>query len=70
MIAPDQVRAARALLGWSRDRLAREAGVSARTLADVESGVRQPQRATMTVIRLVLENAGVEFIAGGVRRKS
>lgn len=38
MITPAQIRAARALLGWTRQKLANESGVGHATLADYESG--------------------------------
>ena len=35
---PGQVRAARALLGWSQEELARKAGMSPRTILNLEKG--------------------------------
>lgn len=62
-ISPAQCRAARALIVWSRDRLADASGVPPRTLADFELGNTAPRRTTMDRIRTSLEDAGVEFIA-------
>ncbi|WBV44644.1 helix-turn-helix domain-containing protein [Pseudoroseomonas cervicalis] len=61
-VVPAQLRAARALLGWSRLVLAEAAGTTERTLARIESGETIPRAATMRAIRQALENAGVAFI--------
>ncbi|MFT8243963.1 helix-turn-helix domain-containing protein [Roseomonas sp. BN140053] len=57
-----QVRGARGLLGWSRERLASVSGVPIRTLDRFENGEVAPRRATLSAIRAALEAAGVEFI--------
>ena len=62
-ISSGQVRAARALLGWSQDRLVEASAVPERTLLRFELGQGEPQRRTVTAIRGALESAGVEFIA-------
>ena len=67
---PGQIRAARALLGWSREQLSEKASVAVRTLNRVETGEGEPQRRTLSAIRTALEAAGVEFTNGdapGVR---
>jgi len=61
-ITPDQVRAARALLDWSRDRLELASGVPKRTLARFEGGEAVPRQSTVVKICLALEEAGIEFI--------
>lgn len=69
-IAPAQLRAARALLDWSRDQLAEAAATTTRTLARLEAGENAPRSTTLTAIRIALEAAGVEFTNGdapGVR---
>ena len=69
MISPAQCRAARGLLDWSQQDLAREAGVGIVTIRQLEAGSTQPRRATLVVIRHALDAAGVEFIddnGGGV----
>ena len=59
-ILAEQLRVARALLGWSRNRLAAAAGVGPRSVARIETG--KPSRATVVAaIRSALEYAGVEF---------
>jgi transcriptional regulator with XRE-family HTH domain len=70
MFTPAQCRAARGLVGWSQQELARQAGVGIVTVHQLETGVSQPRRATLEVIRRALETAGVEFTNGdqpGVR---
>jgi transcriptional regulator with XRE-family HTH domain len=64
-ISVGQVRAARGLIGWSQDDLAREAKIGRATLADFESGKREPYNSTLAAIRVALESAGVEFTNGG-----
>lgn len=75
MITPEQCRAARALLDWSRKKLATMAKVSEKTIADFELGKRESYGRTLADIVKVLEKAGVVFIARngggpGVRLKS
>jgi transcriptional regulator with XRE-family HTH domain len=62
MITRAQCRAARALLEWNQQDLARRASVGIVTVHQFESGVSQPRRATLDVIRRAFESAGVEFI--------
>jgi transcriptional regulator with XRE-family HTH domain len=61
-VTPAQSRAARGLLGWSQQDLADKAAVGIATVYQLESGKSAPRRATLTVIRLALEAAGVIFI--------
>lgn len=63
-IAPAQLRAARALVDWSRERLAEAADTTTRTLARFEGGKTDPRPATLAAIRTALEAAGVEFTNG------
>ena len=67
MITPAQIRAARALLGWSQSTLAEKAGVSRNALNNLEREVVGPRRSTVKAIQQALEQAGIEFTAGGVR---
>ena len=59
-----QVKAARALLAWSQDDLAKAAAVSYPTIARLESadGPLGGRTDTVTAIRGALEAAGIEFI--------
>ncbi|MBA2401007.1 MAG: helix-turn-helix transcriptional regulator [Bradyrhizobium sp.] len=63
MLTPSQIRAARALVGWSQADVAAAAGLSIPTVKRAESdvGVRVSEDAIAT-IGSVLKKAGVEFI--------
>jgi transcriptional regulator with XRE-family HTH domain len=62
-ISPHQLRAARALIGWTRDDLSAKARTTSRTIARIEDGDSdRPHAATIEAIRAALEKAGVEFI--------
>jgi transcriptional regulator with XRE-family HTH domain len=63
-ISPEQCRAARALLDWSRDEIADRAKVAKRTLVDFERGARSAHHSTLLVVRQAFEAAGVIFIDG------
>jgi len=62
MVTSGQCRAARGLLGWNQQELARRARVGIVTVHQLEAGLSQPRRATLEVIRRAFESAGVEFI--------
>lgn len=62
MITGPQLRAARALLDWSQERLATASGVTERTIRSVEDNNARPHERTMTRLRDAVEAAGVEFI--------
>jgi len=62
MITAAQCRAARGLLGWSQQELAKSARIGIVTVYQFEAGVSQPRRATLDVIRRAFESAGVQFI--------
>ena len=71
-----QIKAARALLGWSQDDLAEKSGVSTPTIKRLESadGELGGRAETGNALVSALEKAGVEFIAengggAGVRMK-
>lgn len=64
-IFPAQLRAARSIVGWSREDLAAACGTTVRTLARLESGETQPRASTLASILGALEAAGVEFIPAG-----
>ena len=61
MIKPAQLRAARALLGWSQPDLARASLVSRPTIARIELGGKPYDRTLVDLIR-AFEEAGIEFI--------
>lgn len=61
-MTPAQCRAARGLLKWNQDDLAREAKVSVVTVRNFENEKSAPQRATLDVMSRCFEAAGLEFI--------
>ena len=64
MFSPSQIRAARALVGWSQTEVATAAGLSIPTVkrAEADGGIRVSEDA-MDAIASALKKAGVEFIA-------
>jgi transcriptional regulator with XRE-family HTH domain len=58
-----QIRAARALLGWSQDTLARAAGIGLATLQRIEQseGIVKGNFGTVLKIQQTLEQAGICF---------
>ena len=65
MITPAQCRAARALLKWKQDELARRASVGVATVRTFEVGKSAPHDSTLRLLKETFEKAGVEFIAKG-----
>lgn len=63
MVTPREVRAARALLGWTRQQLADRAVVSLNSVIRLEQGVVDSRSSTINAIRAALEAAGVEFLS-------
>jgi len=63
-----QLRAARALLGWTQHDLAKATHLSPVALSRLEGANTKPRGQTLARIRMAFEKAGVEFLAGsGVR---
>lgn len=62
MITASQIRAARALLDWTRDMLAAQSGVSLRTLVMIEAEEGNPKPDTIERIIETLTKAGVMFV--------
>jgi len=65
MITAEQIKAARALLGWSQPQLVAASGVSLPTIVRMESSVG-PGRSTASnvdAVRRALEKAGVTFLS-------
>ena len=63
MISKEQIRAARAMLGWSQKVLAKECGtVSEPTIKLIESGRINSTENTLGMLQQTFENAGLEFL--------
>jgi predicted transcriptional regulator len=67
MISSRQIRAARALLGWSQQELADRAIVSMNAVARIERGQVDARVSTIVAIERTLNKAGVEFLSPGDR---
>ncbi|WP_145620229.1 helix-turn-helix transcriptional regulator [Nitrospirillum bahiense] len=57
-----QVIAARALLGLSQDELAAAAGISRKTLVDIERGTGDPKRSSMDRVEEYLRSRGIRLV--------
>ncbi|MGA3400342.1 MAG: helix-turn-helix domain-containing protein, partial [Acetobacteraceae bacterium] len=70
-ITPEQIRAARALLRIEQEELARRLKMSVVTVRRLETADPAPRtsQSTREEVQRVLEQAGAEFIEGGVRRR-
>jgi transcriptional regulator with XRE-family HTH domain len=64
MLTAAQIRAARALLGWSQPALAQASGVSLPTIVRMESqaGPGRSAAANVDAVQRALEGAGILFI--------
>jgi predicted transcriptional regulator len=67
MITPRQIRAARALLGWSQQQLADKAIVSLNAVTRLEKRKVDSRVSTLTAIEKTLTKAGIEFLAADVK---
>lgn len=61
-ISPEQMRAARGLLGWSRNELGQKAGTSAETIKNIEHGVYLPKKETLAAIVETFLRSGIQFV--------
>ena len=61
LITPEQCRAARGLLNWSRSDLAAHSKVAERTIGDFENGYRFARAVTAEALQRAFETAGVGF---------
>ncbi len=62
MITGSQIRAARALLGWSQQKLADKSLLSETAILKLETQRADTRTSTVMKIRKSLENAGIEFV--------
>ena len=63
MLSSSQIRAARALLGWSGTELAEKSGVGITTLRryELQKGIPSANTSVLLVLKDTLELAGIEF---------
>lgn len=66
-MTPEQCKAARALAGMSQQDLAEAAEVAKATIANFETGNRQPYKRTLSALQSALEARGVTITDDGVR---
>ena len=64
MLDPAQIRAARALLGWTQEDLSKASGVGTATIQRIEKSHRPISGYVSTLVRLqaAFEQAGVQFM--------
>ncbi len=66
----EQIRAARALLGWNQHALAARAGLSQTGIARIENGTNQPNAKTIAKIENAFEDGNIEFLgSNGVQKR-
>ena len=68
MITRAQIRAARALIGWTQADLALASGVSGVAIKNLERGVTDPRVSTVSNIQGAFDEAGVIFLDTGDTR--
>lgn len=67
----EQIRAARALLGWSQSDLAARAGLSQTGIARIENGTNHPNSQTLSKIEKAFDQVNIEFLStNGVRKRT
>lgn len=66
MITPEQIRAARALKGWSQGELAARTGLAVPTIANIEISKQEPSVKTMDKIIDAFSTGGISFTPKGV----
>jgi DNA-binding XRE family transcriptional regulator len=60
-ISSSQLRAARGMIDWSRGELAKEAGLSAETIKNIEHGVYSPKEETNKTLIEVFARHGIRL---------
>lgn len=70
-ITPIQIKAARAMLGWSREDLAAKTGLQSRTITNIEDSTTQARSGNIAKIEAALTAGGVDFLPDqGVRPRN
>jgi hypothetical protein len=62
MLTPSQCRAARGLLDWTQQKLADTARIGVATVRLFEGEAAEARQATVAMLILAFERAGIEFI--------
>lgn len=57
------LKAARVLLRWSQEELAKKAGIGRTTLSKVEAGEQDVRLSTIRAVQQALEDGGIKFVA-------
>ncbi len=65
MVTSRQIRAARALLGWTQQTLADRALVAINTVRAIETNRPYPKPDSTTAVRQALAKAGIVFLPNG-----
>jgi transcriptional regulator with XRE-family HTH domain len=63
-MAPALARAARGVLNWTMEDLAKRVHISPTTVRDFETGARAPRWLTLNAIATAFEDEGIEFVGG------
>ncbi len=62
LLSARQIKAARALLKWTRKDLAKASGMSAETVKNIEHGIYLPKKETLTNLVDTFARHGVQFV--------
>ena len=60
-VTGNQIRAARALLGWSQQKLGEESSLSQTPIARMEQDVSNSRDSTLKLVVKTLQEAGIDF---------
>jgi len=66
IITPEQLRAARGYMDWTRSELAEAAKISPETVKNIEFGTFQPQSATLECLLRTFSQNGIQFLNLGI----
>jgi transcriptional regulator with XRE-family HTH domain len=69
MLKPNQIVAARGLLGWSQPDLSARTGINTATISEIENRKSTPKLETLQAIQDAFDFEGLEFVNGGVQLK-